>query len=121
LPGRLVRGAIGTARGFGLSAFLIAVIFIGFDPENLAVGAAGGATGIALLFMGAAIVATVLSLAGTAAGREMVVRSSRTITERLGITDTFCGIAIMAFLISIEEVTRELPAVLQGHHLRHAG
>ena len=29
---KLVKGAVGTSLGFGVSTFLISVIFIGFDP-----------------------------------------------------------------------------------------
>ena len=36
---KLVKGAVGTSLGFGISTFLVSVIFIGFDPENLALGA----------------------------------------------------------------------------------
>jgi cation:H+ antiporter len=48
---KLVAGVVGTAAGFGLSAFWISVVFIGFDPENLAVGVTGSyeqLSGIAL-------------------------------------------------------------------------
>ena len=48
---QLVKGVIGTSMGFGLSAFLLSVIFIGFDPDNLAVGVAASAeqvSGIAI-------------------------------------------------------------------------
>ena len=58
---QLVKGVIGTSMGFGLSAFLLSVIFIGFDPDNLAVGAAAsdeGVSGIALgSILGGAMVA----------------------------------------------------------------
>jgi cation:H+ antiporter len=58
---QLVKGVIGTSMGFGLSAFLLSVIFIGFDPDNLAVGVAASAeqvSGIALgSILGAAMVA----------------------------------------------------------------
>lgn len=58
---QLVKGAVGTSVAFGISTFLISVIFIGFDPDNLAVGAiasAEGASGIALgSIIGAAMVA----------------------------------------------------------------
>jgi cation:H+ antiporter len=51
--------------GFGLSAFLLSVIFIGFDPDNLAVGAAAAAervSGIALgSILGGAMVAIALA------------------------------------------------------------
>jgi cation:H+ antiporter len=58
---QLVKGVIGTSLGFGLSAFLLSVIFIGFDPDNLAVGVAATAervSGIALgSILGGAMVA----------------------------------------------------------------
>lgn len=67
---RLVEGAVGTAMGFGFSAFLISVVFIGFDPENLAVGATGSyeqVAGIALgTIVGAAMVAIALAFGLTA-------------------------------------------------------
>jgi cation:H+ antiporter len=67
---QLVKGAVGTSVGFGVSAFLISVVFIGFDPENLAVGAvaaAEGAAGIALgSIIGAAMVALALAFGITA-------------------------------------------------------
>ncbi len=62
---RLVEGVVATAAGFGLSAFLISVVLVGFDPENLFVGGAGaleGAHGIALgSVVGAAMVAVGLA------------------------------------------------------------
>lgn len=63
---QLVKGSVGFARGFGLSTFLVSVIFLGFDPENLAVGAVGSvedAGGIALgTILGSAMVAIALAL-----------------------------------------------------------
>ncbi len=67
---RLVRGVVVTSVGFGLSPFLISVIFIGFDPENLAVGAVSsyeGQAGIALgSIIGSAMVAIALAFGITA-------------------------------------------------------
>lgn len=209
---KLVDGTVGTARGFGLSAFLISVVFIGFDPENLFVGASGtsaGVAGIALgAIVGAAMVAIALafgitallapmefeevptrilavqvfavllfgglaldgelsrfdggvlflayivvvgyllwlsnrgvdvlpgtdvesdtdgqqsrwkavglfgvSLVAIVLGSELLVESSETIIETFGLTDTFFGIIILALLVSIEELARELPAALRG-------
>src|SRR5512145_2509768 len=62
---QLVKGVVGTSLGFGLSAFLLSVIFIGFDPDNLAVGAVAsgeGLSGIALgSILGGAMVAVALA------------------------------------------------------------
>lgn len=211
---KLVKGAVGTSAGFGVSTFLISVVFIGFDPENLAVGAVGSyeaASGIALgSIIGAAMVAIAfafgvtaliapmefarpprsilaipilavllfgglvwdgslsrldggvlllgfvlavlgllwmsrqgidikpegevaetlenedrlgkwgsagllaLSLAAIVVGSEMLVKGSDAIIDRLGLSETFFGMTILAFLVSIEEIARELPAALKG-------
>jgi cation:H+ antiporter len=62
---QLVKGVVGTSMGFGLSPFLLSVIFIGFDPDNLAVGtvaSAEGVDGIALgSILGGAMVAVALA------------------------------------------------------------
>lgn len=211
---KLVKGAVGTSVGFGISAFLVSVIFIGFDPENLAVGAVGsleGVAGIALgSIVGAAMVAIalafgitaliapmrfeqapkrvlavpvlavvllgalaldsqlsridgvillagfalsiayllrlsrrgvdikptgevaetleeakelskwkslglfVLSLAAIIVGSEMLVRGAEVVIGRIGLSDTVFGMTILAFLISIEELAREIPAARKG-------
>jgi cation:H+ antiporter len=43
---QLVKGVVGTSMGFGLSTFLLSVVFIGFDPDNLAVGTVASAEGV---------------------------------------------------------------------------
>jgi cation:H+ antiporter len=211
---QLVKGVIGTSIGFGLSAFLLSVIFIGFDPDNLAVGAAAAAervSGIALgSILGGAMVAIgfafglsavvapmtfaqvspqiigvqmlavilfavlildgqlsrmdgvillaafvlailyllrlerrgldikssgevghrlqkgnipgkwlsmglfVLSLAAIAVGSEMLVKGTRALLARFHIADLPFGMTILAFVVSIEELERELPAARQG-------
>ena len=67
---KLVKGAMGVSIGFGVSAFFISVFFIGFDPENLAVGSVGSfneMAGIALgSIIGAAMVAIALAFGMTA-------------------------------------------------------
>lgn len=210
---KLVSGVVGTAAGFGLSAFWISAVFIGFDPENLAVGATGGyeqLSGIALgSVVGAAMVAVALALGVTAlivplrferaprrilwvpvgavalawslmldgrlsrldggilllgyaaavayllrlgrkgvdieaggevaesleharerspwrslglmlvslvaivVGSEMLVEASRHLITRLGLSDTLFGMTVLAFLVSIEELARELPAAIK--------
>ncbi|MBU2560006.1 sodium:calcium antiporter [archaeon] len=211
---KLVKGAVGTSLGFGVSAFLISVVFIGFDPENLAVGAVGsyeGMPGIALgSIIGAAMVAVALAFGVTALlvpmrfgevpkqtlavpvlavlllwvlgfdgllsrydgaallfgfvlsvvyllwlskkgldikptgevaetleeaeepskwksfwlllfslgaivlGSEMLAGASRSIIAEVGISETVFGMTILAFLVSIEELARELPAAMKG-------
>lgn len=65
-----VTGVAGTSAGFAVSAFIITVVFIGFDPQNLALGAVGSlanVSGIALgSIIGAAIVAISLAFGVTA-------------------------------------------------------
>ncbi|MFW6198584.1 MAG: sodium:calcium antiporter, partial [Acidobacteriota bacterium] len=62
---RLVEGVVETALVLGLTPFLVTVVFVGFDPENLAVGAVGsfeGSAGIALgSIIGSAMVAIALA------------------------------------------------------------
>jgi cation:H+ antiporter len=211
---KLVKGAVHTSLGFGVSAFLIAVVFIGFDPENLAVGtvaSARGAPGIALgTIVGAAMVAIafafgvtallapmkferaparvlavpvaavallgllaadgllsradgvillaafglallvlfrmtrrgfdveptgevaesleegdrlgrwkafgllVVSIAAIVLGSEMLVAGSERIIVRLGLSETVFGMTVLAFLVSVEELARELPAAMEG-------
>ncbi|HHT9126019.1 MAG TPA: sodium:calcium antiporter [Candidatus Brocadiia bacterium] len=211
---KLVKGALGTSLGFGIPTFLVSVIFIGFDPENLAVGAIGSFEGVAGIALGSIIGATMvaialafgitalfapmrfaqvpkqiltvpicavlllsilgfdgalsridgaillfgfilsvvhlfrlskrgidikprgevaetlaeaeslskwksfgiflLSLAAIIIGSEMLVAGSETIITRLGLSDAVFGMTILAFLVSIEELARELPAAIKG-------
>jgi len=55
-----------------------------------------------------------LSLAAVIIGSEMLVAGSETIIARLGLSDTVFGMTILAFLVSIEELARELPAAMKG-------
>jgi cation:H+ antiporter len=67
---RLVEGVVGTSVGYGVSAFVVSVVFVGFDPENLAVGAVGAVQGLpgiaAGSVIGAAMVAVGLAFGVTA-------------------------------------------------------
>lgn len=212
---KLVEGIVGTSLGFGVSAFILSVVFIGFDPENLSVGAVGAferAPGIALgSIVGAAMVAIALafgitallvpmefrkappavlvvpvlavllfavlawdgalsrldglvllaafvaailhllrlsrkgvdieaggevaemleeeaeklnrgksialfavSLVAIVIGSELLVDSAQAIIGKLGISETVFGMTILALLVSIEEIARELPAAAKG-------
>ena len=211
---KLVEGVVGTSVTLGISAFLISVIFIGFDPENLILGSVASyeeAAGIALgTILGSAMVAIalafgitaliapmdfksapagiimvpvasvsllmllsldgmltridglyllsgfflalwylvrlstkgldikpsgevketlekektppawqsigilILSLAAIIAGSEMLVTGSETLIGSLGLSETVFGMTILALLVSIEELARELPAALRG-------
>ena len=211
---QLVKGVVGTSLGFGLSTFRLSVIFIGFDPDNLAVGAvasAEGVPGIALgSILGGAMVAVafafgisaliapmtfaqvppqvlavqmlavvllaalaldgqlsrvdgglllagfglailylvrigrrgldikasgevghrlqkgnipgkwpslglfLLSLVAIVVGSELLVSGAQTLLQRFEISDLPFGMTVLAFLVSIEELERELPAARQG-------
>ncbi len=67
---KLVEATVGTSLGFGISTFLISVIFIGFDPENLGLGAVASYDGVAGIpigtIIGSAMVAIALALGITA-------------------------------------------------------
>jgi cation:H+ antiporter len=56
----------------------------------------------------------VLSLAAIAVGSEMLVRGAHTLLSRFHIADLPFGMTILAFVVSIEELERELPAARQG-------
>ena len=56
----------------------------------------------------------VASLVGIVAGGELLVRGARPVVEALGWTDTAFGMTLLALLVSVEEVARELPAALRG-------
>lgn len=60
---KLVEGAVRTSLGFGISSFLISVIFIGFDPENLALGAVASFEGVAGIALGSIIGAAMVAIA----------------------------------------------------------
>lgn len=97
---QLIKGTVGFARGLAVSAFLVSVIFLGFDPENLAVGAAGsfeGATGIALgTVIGSAMVAVALALgiAALVAPMRFAKVSNKVVAVPVVATLLFAGLAL---------------------------
>src|ERR671922_1280496 len=60
---QLVKGVVGTSRRFGLSTFLLSVIFIGFDPDNLAVGTVASAEGMAGIALGSILGGAMVAVA----------------------------------------------------------
>lgn len=56
----------------------------------------------------------VLSLAAIIGGSELLVTGATTLLERFGISDVPFGMTVLAFLVSIEELERELPAARKG-------
>lgn len=72
---KLVEGAVGTSLGLGISTFLVSVIFIGFDPDNLSVGAVASFEGVAGIAVGSIVGAAMVAIARAAivAGSELLV------------------------------------------------
>jgi cation:H+ antiporter len=56
----------------------------------------------------------ILSLMAIVVGSEMLVSGAQTLLTRFEISDLPFGMTILAFLVSIEELERELPAARQG-------
>jgi cation:H+ antiporter len=56
----------------------------------------------------------ILSLVAIVVGSEMLVSGAQTFLKRFEISDLPFGMTILAFLVSIEELERELPAARQG-------
>ncbi len=56
----------------------------------------------------------VLALIGVVVGSEILLRGARPLIDALGWTDTLFGMTLLALLVSVEEVARELPAALRG-------
>jgi cation:H+ antiporter len=56
----------------------------------------------------------IFSLIVIVVGSEMLVKSSETIMENFGISDTVFGMTVLALMLSIEELARELPAAMRG-------
>ncbi len=55
-----------------------------------------------------------VSLAAIIGGSEMLITGSEVILAHFDLSDTVYGMTILAFLVSIEEVARQLPAALKG-------
>jgi cation:H+ antiporter len=54
---------VGTSLGFGVSTFLLSVLFIGFDPDNLAVGTVASAEGVSGIAMGSILGGAMVAVA----------------------------------------------------------
>lgn len=69
---KLVAGVTSTSLHLGLSAFFVSVVFVGFDPENLFVGAVAAAEGVAGIALGS-IVGAAMVACGLAFGLTALV------------------------------------------------
>ncbi len=56
----------------------------------------------------------ILSLVAVVVGSELLVSGAQTLLTRFHISDLPFGMTVLAFLVSIEELERELPAARQG-------
>ena len=54
------------------------------------------------------------SLVGVIVGSELLVTGSEQVIVRFGLSETVFGMTVLALLVSIEELARELPAAMKG-------
>jgi cation:H+ antiporter len=97
---RLVDAVVGSSLALGVSAFFVSVVFIGFDPENLAVGVSGAVDnrpGIVLgTVLGAAMVAISLAFGLTALLSPMRFRQAPTSVLLTPLVATMLFVALAA-------------------------
>jgi cation:H+ antiporter len=79
------------------------------DDDASASGAASGSEPTWTAALGAG-----LAVVGVVVGSELLLRGARPLIAALGWTDTLFGMTVLALLVSVEEVARELPAALKG-------
>lgn len=113
VDGRLSRldGALLFASYLGASAALVrweraGVHVVPGEADDMA-SSGSGPTWTAALGAG-------LSVLGVVVGSELLLRGARPLIAALGWTDTLFGMTVLALLVSVEEVARELPAALRG-------
>jgi cation:H+ antiporter len=108
---KLVEGLVGVSLGFGVSTFLLAVLLVGFDAENLAVGidaSARALPGIALgTIIGASMVATAFAIGVTA-----LVRPVRFEISRKGVLLIAPVAVLIAWLLSLNGALSRIDGVI---------
>lgn len=108
---KLVEGTVATSLVLGISAFIISVIFIGFDPENLALGSVASyqqSSGIALgTIFGSAMVAIALAFGITAiiAPMEFEEAPTRVILVPVGSTFLIALLSLDGILSRLDGIT----------------
>ncbi len=59
----LIKGVVGASLGLGITSFIVSIVFIGLEPENLVVGITGALAGSAGIAMGSIIGAAMIIIA----------------------------------------------------------
>lgn len=108
---KLVKATVGTSCGFGVSTFLISVIFIGFDPENLAVGAAGSYENIAGIALGSIIGAAMVAIA-LAFGITALIAPMKFESAPKAILAIPVGAVVLFSLLSIDSILSRFDGVM---------
>jgi cation:H+ antiporter len=108
---KLVEGLVGVSLAFRLSTFLLAVLLVGFDAENLGLGidaAARSLPGIALgTIIGASMVATAFAIGLTA-----IIRPVEFSLSRKGVLFIAPVAVLAAWLLSLDGVLSRTDGVV---------
>jgi cation:H+ antiporter len=100
---KLVEGLVGVSLAFQVSTFLLAVLLVGFDAENLAVGidaAAQSLPGVALgTIIGASMVATAFAIGLTA-----IIKPVEFSLSRKGVLFIAPVAVLVAWLLSLDGI-----------------
>lgn len=108
---KLVKGIVNVSVGFGISAFVLTAVFIGFDPENLAAGGTAayqGINGIAIgSILGALMIPTALSFGLTA----MIVRLRfKKVSKPIVLLPVFA--LLLLFILSLDGIISRIDGII---------
>ena len=103
---QLVKGVVGTSVDFGLSTFLLSVIFIGFDPDNLAVGTVASAEGLAGIAVGSILGGAMVAVALACGISALVAPMTFAQVPRQVIAVQMLAVVLLAVLALDDELSR---------------
>jgi cation:H+ antiporter len=98
---KLVESLVGVSLAFGVSTFLLGVLLVGFDAENLAVGVDASARGLPEVALGTIIGASLVAIA-FALGLTALITPIRLDVSRKGVLLVAPLAVLLAWLLSLD-------------------